>query len=141
SRQARRHLAGRAPPERSTGVIAEARLHVRWRHQEVFVAEILPQTAGGHEALELGLDLGVGQAVGDGAVRRALAHGVRLSVHEHAAERRRVPGERAGQVLVLGCDRVGVLVPTAVVGEVLEPPLYARDVSRWVSSAAARAPE
>src|SRR6202521_6262424 len=117
------HLARRASSEKLGGVIAETRFHVGRRHEEVLVAEVLDEGAGGDETLQLHLNLEVGQAVGHWAVGRALARRIRLRVHKHAAERRRVAGERAGQVLVLSRYRVGVLVAAAVVGKVPAPTL------------------
>src|ERR1700730_5661926 len=119
-REARWHLARRASSEQLGGVIAETRFHVGRRHEEVFVAEVLDETAGCNETLQLHLDLEVGQAVGHRAVGRALARGIRLRVHKHAAERRRVAGERAGQILVLSRNRVYVLVAAALRGKGLE---------------------
>ena len=54
------------------------------------MAEIFPETARRDEALQLTLDLRVGQAVGDRTVDRALACGKWLRVKEAAAEGRGV---------------------------------------------------
>ena len=118
-------------------VVAEAGLDVRRREQEVLVAEVGLQAAGGDEVLELCLDLGVGQACGHRRGRRALGRRIRIGVDQRTAEGRLVPRERAGQVLVLGRDRVDVLMAATVVGQVREAGLQTGDIARRVRRQAA----
>ena len=72
---------------------------------------------GGCVALQLGLKLFVGQA--DRGLRAAVGR-IGVGVDQGPREVRVVVREFAGRVVVLGRDRVNVLIPAAVMGEVFE---------------------
>src|SRR5581483_4563379 len=94
-------------------LVREAALDVWGRQEEVLVAQIGRQVVPGDEALDLVLDLSIGEAVRRraGDARQAdwtLACRIRVRVDQHAAESHLVFRPRSGLVVVLRTDRVDV---------------------------------
>jgi hypothetical protein len=87
------------------------------------VREVVGEAVRSDEALELGLDLGVGEA--DRRTRSAVGR-VGVRVDERPGEVRVVLREMARRIVVLDGDRVDVLFAAAVVGEVFEVPIQTR---------------
>ena len=103
---------------------------MRRREQEVLVAEVGLEVAGGDEVLELLLDLGVGQAVRD---RAFTGHWLGGYGSVSSSTPPKVTAYRANapvRSLYWADDRVDVLMAAAVVGQVLEVLLQTRRHSR-----------
>ena len=140
-RKGRGDLACRASAIALGRIVREAPLDVRRGHHEVLVAQVGLEVMSFDEALELALELRIGEAIGNRRIDRALVRGVRVGVEHPSAEVHVVARERARRVVVLRGHEVRVLIAAAVVGQIPEPLLQPGDVLGTVGTEALGAPE